>query len=50
MHYPPHTEWLSKLYTKLLWVWIIVGLAAVWSVTPMIRRRLTAELRRGRPS
>ena len=32
LHYPPHTEWLSKLYTKLLWVWIIVGLILSQSV------------------
>ncbi len=38
--YPSHVEWLSKLYTKLLWVWLVVGAALVASFDRRIRRVL----------
>jgi hypothetical protein len=44
-YYPSHLQWLSKLYTKLLWVWIASAAAAVASLDPRIRRSVYHDSR-----
>lgn len=37
LDYPTRTEWIAKLYTKLLWVWVVVVTAAVASLGQRVR-------------
>lgn len=43
--YPSRTDWLSKLYTKLLWVWLLVGAAVVLSLRSRVRPVVFREAR-----
>jgi hypothetical protein len=37
LHYPMRNDWISKLYTKLLWVWLLVGTALALSLSRAVR-------------
>lgn len=45
LHYPANTYWLSKLYTKLLWFFVLLCGASLLSLTPSLRRTLFANPR-----
>ena len=40
LHYPANTEWVAKLYTKLLWVIVVIALAGAISLDARVRGRL----------
>jgi hypothetical protein len=44
-HFPPRTEFLPKLYTKLLWVWLVAGGALVTSLHNTMRRAVYGDER-----
>jgi hypothetical protein len=43
LDYPHRAEWLPKLYTKLLWVWLVIGSAMVLSTAPRLRGVVYAD-------
>ena len=43
LYYPAHVQWLSKLYTKLLWVWLVVAAAIAASFDRRIRLAIQAD-------
>jgi hypothetical protein len=45
LHFPPRTEFLPKLYTKLLWVWLLAGGALVISLRNTVRRPVYGDER-----
>jgi hypothetical protein len=40
LHFPVQTDFLAKLYTKLLWVWVVFVAAILMSLIPPLRGRL----------
>lgn len=45
LHYPANTFWLRKLYTKLLWFFVLLLGACLLSATPLLRKALFGDVR-----
>ncbi len=43
LHYPHSTQMLAKLYTKLLWFFVLTAICVALSIRKSIRRRIRAE-------